>query len=297
MLVLEPVEELCQRLKASQRRSGSHQDYEKDLKDAFQFLGFEAQHIGGSGETDIVIRASLGPASYSAVIDAKSTQSGKVSDAQINWLAIDNHRQERGATFAAVVGEDFSGGQLQRFAGQYKVTLITTAMVCELLTLHHSVPLSLVELKELFSASGLADSGMQALRERRKQHLRHWRLVADIIDTIERFETKMPGGFAPTADILRVLLTSQILNSGQSPADVPTLQDVSDAVAFLACRAVGILGEMPDSRGAYQLAMKATTARKRLAALSRFLSSPAPTVSSTTAAAPATLVGAEFSSN
>ena len=50
-----------------------------------------------------------------------------------------------------------------------------------------------------------------------------------------------------------------------------------DAVTCLASRAVNVLVEAPGSNGAFQLAMSATTARKRIVALARFFDSPANT--------------------
>lgn len=106
------------------------------------------------------------------------------------------------ATYAAVIGEDFSGGQLQKFADQYNVTLLTTNMLCDVLRLHAATPFTLVELRDLFSVRGRADQAVQALRQRNGQHLRHWRLIAEIVDTMEVFEAKLPGGFAPSVDQL-----------------------------------------------------------------------------------------------
>lgn len=270
-LVASQVEQLCQRLQTSQRQSTMPQQFEQTVAAAFQFLGFDAQHIGGAGDTDIFVRAALGPSSYSVIIDAKSTQVGRVTDAQINWPVIETHRQARGATYAAVVGEDFSGGQLQKFADQYKVTLITTGMLCELLRLHDQIPFSLIELRDLFMASGRADQAMQALRERHTQHRRHWRLIADIIDLVETFEQKMPGGFAPNVDSLHLLLSVRLIDTEQSLTDIPSKQDVAAAVTFLASRAVDVLTEVPGSHGDYQLTMTSATARERLRALASFI--------------------------
>jgi hypothetical protein len=270
----DPVDHLTRRLQESQRKSGAPQQFERDLAETFEFLGFDAQHIGGAGETDIFVRAALGPLSYSAVIDAKSTHTGRVMDSQINWPVIDAHRQGRGATFAVVVGEDFSGGQLQKFADLYKVTLLTTSMLIELLRLHAGTPLSLRDMRDLFAASGRADAGIQTLGERAREHARHWQLIAQIIDTIGRYERQRPGGFAPKVEHMHLLLETQALNAGQPYTVVPTPQEVEDAITFLASRAVGILADVPGSNGAYHLVVSPETARRRLRALARMVDAP-----------------------
>jgi hypothetical protein len=265
--ILDPVSQLGQRIRAAQRRSDLPKQFEQVLAEAFAVLGFTSRHIGGASEPDILVTARLGQGSYSIVVDAKSTHTGRVTDGQISWPVIDSYRQKHNATFAAVVGEDFSGGNLQTFANQYKVALITTGMICDLVRLHNDSPFSLPELKDLFSIIGRADPGVQALIERNQRNARHWQLISEVVETIDRFQQTGPGGAAPKIDNLQFHL---MLKNSQAPSEAPTLQDVTDAVAFLASRAVNVLVEVPGSSGAYQLAMSQATARKRLLALSRF---------------------------
>jgi len=283
LVVTDPTEKLCTLLRTTQRLSGAPQNFEQALAEAFAALGFEARHIGGSGETDIFVSARLGALSYSAVLDAKSTQSGKVPDAQINWPVIDAHRQGRTATYAAVIGEEFSGGQLQKFADQYNVTLLTTGMLCEVLRLHATTPLTLLELRDLFSIHGRADQAVHALRQRNAQQLRHWHLIAEIVDSMEVFEAKLPGGFAPTVDQLHFLLTTQSVTLGQPATNMPSRQDVADAVSYLSSRAVQVLAEVQGSNGHYQLAMSSATARKHMLALARLLDETAHTATQVSA--------------
>jgi hypothetical protein len=264
VVLVDPIEELCGLLSESQHQSGKPDQFERHLTEAFSSLGFEAAHIGGSGETDIYLEARLGKSSYSIVVDAKSTASSKVPDAQINWPVIDSHRVARGATFAAVVGPSFGGGQLLRFASQYNVVLLRTDMVCDLLRLHARTPLSLFELRDLFLSPGLADVAVKTVRERHSQHRRHWELIAEVVQTMARFG---PDGLK--RDNLYHILRALTISSGRPLSDVPTQQDVIESVAFLASRAVGVLAEVPGSDGAYQLTMSVQTARERLNALTR----------------------------
>ena len=282
---------LCQRLTASQRLSTVPQQFEQSVAEAFVFLGFEAKHLGGSGDTDVFVVAPLGTATYKVVVDAKSTQSGRVAESQISWPVIDSHRKTRGAAFAVVVGEDFSGGQLQTFADQYKVVLLTTHNLCELLSLHSETPLGLQELKTLFETPGRADAAVRVLHERHYDYVRRWRMLADIIDTIADYEQRLPFGYTPRVDVLHMALTIQAFHSGQPGIAAPTQEEVTDAVGLLANRTVGILVDVPGSGGAYRLAMSPDTARKRLEGLAGTVvrhggSTPVPSVASQTAGAP-----------
>lgn len=192
-------------------------------------------------------------------------------DSQIGWPVIDQHRQKSGASFAAVVAEGFSGGQLHKFADQFKVTLIATDTLCALLALHARTPFTLIELRELFAAPGLADASVQMLKARHQQHLRHWRLVGEIVETMDRFQRQMPSGFTPTVDQLHHVLLGQ---SGGAVVAVPSQQDVADAVAFLASRATNVLTEVPGAARTYQLTMSAETAGMRVRALARGMQVP-----------------------
>lgn len=266
--VAGPIEQLCRDLEVSQRLSSNPRLFEQHVTAAFASLGFAAIHIGGSGETDVYIRADLGPRSYSAVIDAKTTRYGRAIDSQINFPAIEAHRKGRQADFIAVVGEDFSHGQLQTFADQNRVTLITTEMLIELLRLHHRIPFTLLELQELFATTGRAGASMQVLRERHQQHAHHWTLLAEIIDTIDTIGRYAP----PKVDNLWCVLLAKAQSTGFAPTTALAPKDVEQAVAFLASRAMHVLEEVPGSNGAYQLVVSPAIARQRMAALARFTS-------------------------
>jgi hypothetical protein len=127
------------------------------------------------------------------------------------------------------------------------------------------------DLRDLFFPIGRADSGVEALKERSSRNRQHWLLISEIVDTIDRFQRSSPGGTAPKADNLHFYLQ---LRSTTAPSAAPTLQDVSDAVAFLVSRAVNVLVEVPGSNGAYQLAMGVDTARKRLLPMARVFEAP-----------------------
>lgn len=268
----DPAEQLCQRIMTSQRKSSVPQQFEQDLADAFAYLGFDARHVGGSREADIVLTAPLGQLSYSVVVDAKSSQSGRIPDSQVNWSVVASYQKNRAATFAAVVGEAFSGGQLRTFADQYAVTLVTTEMLSEVLRLHTRAPFNLLDLKDLFKSPGLATDGVSALRERHRSTEQHWRLIAEIVATISAFQEQATGGFALKVDQLHPVLYSKALGRGGTSA-IPSLQDVADAVAFLASPAMNVLAEVPGSGGAYQLVVRVDVAPRRFRALGRFVES------------------------
>lgn len=265
--VVDPVEALCKRLTETQRLSDHHAAFEIALRDAFAFLGFDATHIGGPSETDVLLVTHLNADSYRAIVDAKSTRTGKVADAQINWPVLDQHRKQSKADYAAVVGEDFSGGNLKKFAEEYKVTLLRTETVCEAVRLHARTPFSLLDLRELFAEVGLNTHGLESLRRRHAESVRHWRLLLEIVEQVEAYNRHVPAGLLPKAETLYHILLGRYINGALPVTEAPSLQNIQEALAFLASAAAAVLRRAPGSEDAYQLVMTSEVAKRRLSAL------------------------------
>ncbi|MCL4535014.1 MAG: hypothetical protein M1370_07650 [Bacteroidetes bacterium] len=50
------VESICRRLEKAQRVSEHHEEFEAAVCEAFSFLGVDAEHIGGAGDTDVLLK-------------------------------------------------------------------------------------------------------------------------------------------------------------------------------------------------------------------------------------------------
>ena len=101
---LTEIKTIVKRLKVSQFKSESYTQFEEAIKEAFNFLGFEAELIGGSGDTDVLLVANIGKESFKVNVDGKTSRSGKIIDRQIDWLSLRDHRDKRKADFVVVVG-------------------------------------------------------------------------------------------------------------------------------------------------------------------------------------------------
>ncbi|KUK31074.1 MAG: Uncharacterized protein XD63_1671 [Thermoanaerobacterales bacterium 50_218] len=157
------VNTIVERLRDAQIRSNSPSDFEKALKDAFDFLGFEAELVGGPGDTDVLLTGNIGQESFKVTVDAKTSSSGKISENQINWPSLRDHRQMNQADFVVVVGPDFSGGNLEKRADEYSVCLLKTEELIDLLEAHSRFPFTLTELKDLFKGNGRRTSQLEDL--------------------------------------------------------------------------------------------------------------------------------------
>ena len=123
-----PVEEsavdiLVKNLLEAGADGGKWQEFEDLLAQAFEFLGYTSQKIGGAGEPDVVITADLGSKSYSAVVDAKASSGKTIAQSQIDFDSIQEHRAKMKADYMAVVGIGFAGGNVATRAKEKGVCL------------------------------------------------------------------------------------------------------------------------------------------------------------------------------
>ncbi len=70
--------------------------FEEAIAEIFRFMGFDAQRIGGSGDTDVVVRwHDYEGKSLTAIVDAKSKTSGQVTHNDISDVAIEAHKEKK----------------------------------------------------------------------------------------------------------------------------------------------------------------------------------------------------------
>ncbi|BDC35415.1 MAG: hypothetical protein EF806_00950 [Candidatus Methanoliparum thermophilum] len=150
-------------LKERQSKSDSPTDFEKAIKDAFNFLGFEAELIGGKGDTDVLLTANIGQESFKVNVDGKTSKSGKIIDRYIDWISLRDHKKKNKADFVVVVGPSFSGGNLEERANEYDVSLLKTEDLIKLVEAHSKFPFTLTELKDLFAGKGDKSSQLEDL--------------------------------------------------------------------------------------------------------------------------------------
>jgi len=148
------AESIVSCLKQTQFKSSSPMEFEEAIKDATSFLGFESELIGGSGDTDVLLSANIGQESFKANADGKTSKSGKITDRQIDWISLRDHKEKNKADFVIVVGPGFSGGNLLERASEYGVSLLVTEDLVRLVEAHSRFPFTLVELRDLFAGEG-----------------------------------------------------------------------------------------------------------------------------------------------
>ncbi len=145
---------LAGQLRACAYRSDASEEFEAAVATAFRFLGFRAEHLGGSGRTDVLVIAELAAAErYQAIVEVKSSAAGMIAENSIKFDALKDHQRKHLADYGLIVGPGF-GGRIRDWAVNNGFTLLTVDDLAALLNRHETSPLSLTELRVLFERTG-----------------------------------------------------------------------------------------------------------------------------------------------
>ncbi len=202
---------------------------EQAVADAFRFLGYDAEWIGGPGRTDVLIQAPLGIRRYRVVIDAKTSGRGKVSDQQIDWLSIKAHREQTKAEYACIVGPEFAAGHLATRAEEFQITLLTVEELAELIQIHDATPLTLTELRSMFETIPLARTVLPQLRAAGRERRRKRRLLVEILLHLDHFNRTQPDLILAKPEPL----FASIVTSGKDDLRGTTIEEVRRCLSLL----------------------------------------------------------------
>ncbi len=233
---------------------------EKLVARAFGEMGFDAQHIGGGGQTDVLlgVRTSAGMARI--IVDAKTSRSGSVTEQVISFDTLIEHRTKHGAEQVAVVAPGFSGSRLHQRAINHRVRLITTEELADALHRYDSCPISPVDLLGFFEPE---DDKRQMLDRRWlsvERRIRLWTAVVNVLAREADDSDAVTGG-ALTADQVYLLLRDEL-----DPR--PTTENIGYVLDLLAHPFIGAVA--PSGNGkptAYVLVDQPRTTGRKLGAL------------------------------
>lgn len=253
-----PVEDLATEIEESSTDSQNPRRFERAVRDAFACLGFRAELLGGSGKTDVLLMARLGRSdSYKVTVDAKTTASGRLSDMQVDWATLVEHRANMGADHSLLVGPNPRGRRLFNRAVDHRVTVLSARRLAELCRSHARTPLGLPDYRLVFTTHGEAD--LTELNKRAENSERLRVLATDICrELAANWDTV---GYHTARDLWIRL----------QRANPDTIQSVLDT---LASPLVGAIHGDPEK--GYVLASDPKVAQLRLALLGEELTNPEP---------------------
>ena len=187
----------------------SQDQLEEELVASFESLGFDASHIGGSGNADGVARAHLGVNKrYSVSLEAKSKQKDgtKVSAKTVSVSALARHRTLLKCDHAVVVGPDFptTRGEKSALANEIRadrentektITLITVDDMAKLVRLAPLKQLVPSELRDLFRTCSLPEESRKWIDKIAQRKVKKPPYKA-ILETIWEEQMDEDGGYA-----------------------------------------------------------------------------------------------------
>lgn len=220
-------------LRLAAKDSSNFERLEKQVKVAFEKLGFEAQWLGGTGKTDVLLKATGNSSTtFSVTVDAKSTMSGNVTDGLVDFDTLEEHKRKHKADFSAVVGGSFQNARLIKRAIEHKVVLIDIDTLETLIRNHSDVPIQVTAYRKLFKNPGIAN--VSHLEEEREKIRRYGQLLHTVMDClIAEREDEVTQGILQERDIYRSLR----INDNFSCA--PTIDEISAMLQFLASPLIG----------------------------------------------------------
>ncbi|MFD6700187.1 MULTISPECIES: hypothetical protein [unclassified Microbacterium] len=159
-------EEIARELEVASTRSEQPQRLERAVAAALGYLGAVSKVVGGPGNTDVVVEIGTQPKDrIVAIIDAKSSAHGVVSENAVKLDAIEDHKRKYRASLAAIVGPSFAG-RLTSWAAEKQIALISTNFLASLVRRHSTTPLGRDDLKALLEGNDAHQALAQSLAVR-----------------------------------------------------------------------------------------------------------------------------------
>ncbi|MFD8597835.1 hypothetical protein ACFV1L_22800 [Kitasatospora sp. NPDC059646] len=168
--------------------------FERCIESAFRHMGFHAQRISGPGDTDILVQWYDGNGELqTAIVDGKSTSSGRVSHTHVSDVAIETHREKHSAKYVAIIGPSFNGNTIKNMALKKHWALITAEELGQVVISSDSLGLRPADVGMMFEVpDGL--SRLAALVETRQRELDVLSLVIALLkresETAEAFSAR-----------------------------------------------------------------------------------------------------------
>jgi len=263
--VMSSTDVIVDELKQAATDSGNPRRFERAVAEAFRALGLEVEQLGGPSKTDVLVEIWNSPTTRIRVaVEAKTDGAGIVTDRDVEFLALDEHRSLHRADRSVLIGPNFSG-RVAQWAEQRQVGVLTVDDLSRALRRHRRTPLYPHEIAALLDLNGAVRvDEVWSRAERQQQALVRvvgamWASANDPVD-IEYSE-----GVLTPADIWR-----ESKNLPEGPLEIPEIKDVLQLLASPLVAAA-----VPQGKGHVVTAQPAVVAA-RLRALAEVIDSSGP---------------------
>lgn len=162
--------------------------FERAVAAAFCFLGVEVEPHGGPKRTDLIVGLWKSPTSLIRVaVEVKTDGAGLVTDQDVKFLRLAEHRQIHRAHGTVLIGPQFDA-RVEHEAAREGVAVLTAQALGRAVLRHARAPLAPSEVAALVTAGGAdALERTWAVAERRQEALGHvlhavWKSGNDPVD-------------------------------------------------------------------------------------------------------------------
>lgn len=201
--------------------------FEENIAAMFRFMGFDAMRIGGSGNTDVVVRWKDNTGkTVTAIVDGKSKSSGTVTHTDVSDVALETHKEKNNADYVAIVGPGFGGDTIKNFARKKGFSLVTDKELIDIALCAKELGLSLDEIALLFKVP----NGIPALEELINTKRRQLEIISLVIKTFRQEQEAMDSLSA--RDLYFLLRGTEIS---------PSLEELISTFELLATDEIGVL--------------------------------------------------------
>lgn len=259
------VDELCDELEQAQHDTKNPDRFEAAIAEAFAFLGFETEHIGGPGKADVLISALLGGDSYSVVADAKTCQKGKTLSSP-NYQPVNDHKEQNSADFAVFIAPGYSGGNTREHAAKQGVGLIETSTLIQILRWHDHIPFTLYDLKKIFSGIGYNENLSDEIGRTHILQDEFMQLAMETIQLIDEMQRNSETSTPLSLQAVEILFRFQAQRSGAKNYET---KDIDSVLELLSNPLLGILKK---EEGGFALTMPVKSAAGRISVLGQIIS-------------------------
>lgn len=231
--------DIVSELRMASKDSYNPDKFEKVVRDFFALIGFDAEWLGGSGKTDVLLKTTGSPLdSFVVSVDAKATSSNTVTDGLVDFDTLKEHQKKHGSNYIAVVGRDFNERLIKR-AIEHHVVLFDIDTLETFLNIHQKAPQKIATYRKVFAQSGKADLSVLDVDIQKTE--KNGNLLIGIMQClIDECEDPITKGQLSVRDLYMSLRNSPDLLS------VPTIEEIETALNFLSSQIIGCVVKSKD---------------------------------------------------
>ncbi|GAA3229607.1 hypothetical protein GCM10020216_046920 [Nonomuraea helvata] len=249
-----PVEIVASELIEASVDSDHPVRFERAIAEAMEALGLHAEHEGRPGRTDVIVRIDFGTKGATRlIVDAKSSAAGVITERNIDFDTLMEHRNLHQADAIAVVAPRFEGRVIGR-AEERGVALVDVHLLAEAVRRQVHTPLAPKEVAVLFTGNS-----QELLQEAWDRTSSETHLLARILKVLHDEATNVDlvfGGALPIE-----VIYSTLRNDVTVQPDMTQIKRSLDLLASPLVRAITKEGDR------YRAAEKPATTALRLHAL------------------------------